>query len=87
MLIPLVMHGASGLPVEMYPQIVAAGISKVCYYTAMGLAATADLGELFSRQSADALVYHHLVSRTTGFFYRETKRLIDLVGGAGIYGD
>jgi len=82
--VPLVMHGASGLADEMYPRLVAAGISKICYYTAMGLAATADLRQLFTEETPEALAYHRLVSRSTTFFRRDTQRLIGLVGGAGI---
>jgi len=82
--VPLVMHGASGLADEIYPKLVAAGISKVCYYTAMGLAAVADLRQLFTEKSSEALAYHHLISRSTTFFRRDARRLIDLVGGAGI---
>lgn len=85
--VPLVMHGASGLADEIYPRIVAAGISKVCYYTAMGLAATADLRQFLAGEGEGAPAYHHLISRSTRFFRRDTKRLIDLVGSAGIYAD
>lgn len=84
--VPLVLHGASGLSDEMYPRLVAAGISKVCYYTAMGLAATADLRQFFE-EVPKGLAYHRLVSRSTGFFRRETSKLIGLVGGEGMFVD
>lgn len=81
--VPLVMHGASGLTEEEYPEIIASGISKVCYYTAMGLGAADDLREMFADSDQDPVVYHHLISRSIDFFYAYTQWLLDLLGCSG----
>jgi fructose/tagatose bisphosphate aldolase len=81
--VPLVMHGASGLSDGMYPKIVASGISKLCYYTAMGIGAIDDVKRLVLEASQETIVYHHLVSRAIGYFYAETKRLIRVIGWTG----
>jgi fructose-bisphosphate aldolase class II len=81
--VPLVMHGASGLADDMYSQIVEAGISKVCYYTAMGIGAVEDLKSQVLEASQETIVYHHLISRAIDYFYAETKRLIGVIGWTG----
>lgn len=81
--VPLVMHGASGLSDGMYPKIVASGISKLCYYTAMGIGAMDEIKRLVQEASQETIVYHHLVSRAIGYFYAETKRLIRVIGWTG----
>lgn len=81
--IPLVMHGASGLAEDEYPGIVASGISKVCYYTAMGIGAANDLGDLLAETGHDTVVYHHLIARAIDYFRVYTIRLINLLGCAG----
>jgi fructose/tagatose bisphosphate aldolase len=81
--VPLVMHGASGLAEAEYPKIVASGISKVCYYTAMGVGAANDLRELLMNPDQDSVVYHHLISRSIDFFYAYTRWLLDLLGCSG----
>jgi fructose-bisphosphate aldolase class II len=81
--VPLVMHGASGLDEAEYPKIVASGISKVCYYTAMGVGAANDLREMLAGSDQDPVVYHHLISRAIDFFYAYTQWLLDLLGCSG----
>ncbi|MCJ7677362.1 MAG: class II fructose-bisphosphate aldolase family protein [Anaerolineales bacterium] len=81
--VPLVMHGASGLSDGEYPKIVASGISKLCYYTAMGIGAIEDLKRLVLDASQETIVYHQLISRAIGYFYAETKRLIGVIGWTG----
>ena len=81
--VPLVMHGASGLSDGMYPKIIASGISKLCYYTAMGIGAIDDVKRLVLEASQETIVYHHLVSRAIGYFYAETRRLIRVIGWTG----
>ena len=78
--IPLVMHGASGLAESEYKKIVESGISKVCYYTAMGIGAGNDLRRMLADAGQDATVYHEIISRAIDFFYTDTKRLMDVVG-------
>lgn len=84
--IPLSMHGASGLADGEYKRIVASGISKVCYYTAMGIGASNDLRGMLAQAGPDATVYHEIISRAIDYFYAETQRLIDVVGCAGVVG-
>jgi fructose-bisphosphate aldolase class II len=81
--VPLVMHGASGLAEDVYPEIVESGISKVCYYTAMGIGAANDLRQWLMDADQNSLVYHHVMSRAVDFFYADTKRLLDLLGCSG----
>ena len=81
--IPLAMHGASGLAEHDYPPIIAGGISKICYYTAMGLGVSRDLKKMLVTGDERATIYHHLVARAFDYFYADTKRLVDLVGCSG----
>jgi fructose-bisphosphate aldolase class II len=81
--VPLVMHGASGLVEDEYPRIVASGISKVCYYTAMGIGAANELGAMLESAGQDTVVYHHLISRAIDYFCVYTTRLLDLLGCSG----
>jgi fructose-bisphosphate aldolase class II len=81
--VPLVMHGASGLADSEYQEIVESGISKVCYYTAMGKAAARDLARMLADAEQDEAVYHQLISRAIDFFDTDTRRLMDVVGCSG----
>jgi fructose-bisphosphate aldolase class II len=81
--IPLVMHGASGLAEDEYPRIVASGISKVCYYTAMGIGAARVLGDTLANAGQDSVVYHHLISQAIDYFCAYTEKLVDLLGCSG----
>jgi fructose-bisphosphate aldolase class II len=81
--VPLVMHGASGLAEEEYPRIVESGISKVCYYTAMGIGAANELGTILADAGQDTIVYHHLISRAIDYFCAYTIRLLDILGCSG----
>lgn len=82
--VPLVMHGASGLAEDAYPKIVDSGISKVCYYTAMGVGAARDLRQWLGDADQNSLVYHRVISRAIEFFYADTKRLLNLLGCSGV---
>ncbi len=81
--IPLAMHGASGLADGEYGRIIASGISKVCYYTAMALGASRDLRQMMAAGDERATIYHHLISRSIDYFYADAGRLLDLVGCTG----
>jgi fructose-bisphosphate aldolase class II len=81
--VPLVMHGASGLAEEEYPKIVESGISKICYYTAMGIGAAEDLRAWLGETRPNAVVYHHVISRAIDYFCADTRRLMDLLGCSG----
>jgi fructose-bisphosphate aldolase class II len=80
--VPLAMHGASGLRDEDYPAIIESGISKICYYTAMGIGASDVIHDLLVEAGRGNTVYHQILSRAIGYFHAETERLIDLVGCA-----
>lgn len=81
--VPLVMHGASGLPDSQYRRIVESGISKVCYYTAAGIRAADDLGQMLAVRQ-NQVVYHEIIARAIDSFHADTRRLMDLVGCAGV---
>lgn len=78
--VPLVMHGASGLAESEYGPIIDAGISKICYYTAMARTVTHDLKNMLVDAEEEELVYHHVIAKATDYFYTETKRLLDILG-------
>lgn len=82
--VPLVMHGASGLADHEYERIVDSGISKVCYYTAMGKRAGDDLRQMLTGRGEGEIVYHEIIARTVEFFQADTKRVMALVGCAGV---
>lgn len=79
--IPLVMHGASGLAYDMYPQIIKAGITKVCYYTAMARSAVTDIMQCMSVGEKSA--YHDIVACSTNYFYFEAKHLMRIFMSTG----
>ena len=81
--IPLAMHGASGLEADEYAAIIASGISKICYYTAMGRAASKAILQKMSETDPETLVYHQIISQATDFFTTATKDLLALLGSAG----
>jgi hypothetical protein len=52
----------------------------------MGIGASDDIGRMLAEAGSDAIVYHAIISRAVDYFYAETKRLIDVVGRAGVVG-
>jgi fructose-bisphosphate aldolase class II len=82
--VPLVMHGASGLADDEYRRIVEAGISKVCYYTAMGKRAAQDMHGWLDSLSQDGAVYHSIIARSIDFFRTDTAEVMSLVGCVGV---
>jgi fructose-bisphosphate aldolase class II len=81
--VPLVMHGASGLADDEYQKIVEAGISKVCYYTAMGKRAAKDIRACLEKEEQDGAVYHQIISWAIDSFRADTERVMALVGCIG----
>ena len=81
--IPLVMHGASGLADGEYIRIVEAGISKLCYYTAMGKRAANDIHDWLKDAGRDGAVYHEIISRAIDFLRADTAYVMSLVGCIG----
>jgi fructose-bisphosphate aldolase, class II len=77
--IPLVMHGASGLEFYMYPKIIGAGITKVCYYTAMARSAMPEIVGCVGKVDEKS-AYHDIVSCSVDYFYRSGKHLMTLFG-------
>ena len=82
--VPLVMHGASGLADSEYQKIVESGISKVCYYTAMGKRAANDIRGMLVDAGQDRAVYHEIISRAIDFFREDTVKVMTLVGCTGV---
>lgn len=81
--IPLTMHGGSGLAESDYRKVVESGISKVGYYTAMGIGASNHLLGKMADAGQDAVVYHDIISWSIDYFYMATKRLLDVLGCSG----
>jgi len=81
--IPLAMHGASGLEDAVYAEVIAGGVSKICYYTAMGRQISAALRDFTAQADPDTLNYHQIIAVATDEFCRRAKDLITLLGGAG----
>jgi fructose-bisphosphate aldolase class II len=80
--VPLSMHGASGLEDDDYPAIIKSGISKVCYYTAMGIGVSDLLRDVLTDSGKGEVVYHQILSHAIHYFRSDTRRLIDIVGCA-----
>jgi fructose-bisphosphate aldolase class II len=81
--VPLAMHGASGLPEADYAPIVASGISKINYYTAMARVVSHHLRDLLAAAPEEELVYHRVIAATVEEFCAQTQRLLTLLGAAG----
>jgi fructose-bisphosphate aldolase, class II len=81
--VPLVMHGASGLADGEYQKIVGAGISKVCYYTAMGKRAAKAIHRRLEGAGQDRAVYHDIISWGIDAFRTDTERVMALIGCIG----
>jgi fructose-bisphosphate aldolase class II len=81
--VPLVMHGASGLADDEYQKIVEAGISKVCYYTAMGKRAAKEIQGQLEDAGRDSAVYHQIIAWAIDAFRADTERVMGLVGCIG----
>jgi fructose-bisphosphate aldolase class II len=82
---PLAMHGGSGLDEASYAAVIAAGISKVNYYAAMGIAVTRTLQAYLAAAPETDLIYHHVIQVAVEQFDAETRRLLAILGGAGRY--
>lgn len=76
------MHGASGLSEGDYPRIIASGISKINYYTAMARKAAQNIKTRAIKSCVD-LVCHNIISWNIEFYVKETQDLLDLLGCTG----
>ncbi|MBN1673941.1 MAG: class II fructose-bisphosphate aldolase [Kiritimatiellae bacterium] len=81
--VPLVMHGGSGLAPEQYRKLIDCGITRFCYYTAIAKAASRDLRAMSDEAGDGETVYHEHIERAIEYFYKETKKLIGLLGCGG----
>ena len=78
--LPLAMHGASGLEAGVYAQVIEAGISKICYYTAMGRQVSQAIREFTAESEQGKLNYHQIISLATDFICDASKELLSLLG-------
>lgn len=77
--VPLVMHGGSGLPDEVYRGIVEAGISNIHFYSGI----VKDIwSELKRKVGPEDLFppFHEIMSYNIDFFEEKTKKIIRLLG-------
>jgi ketose-bisphosphate aldolase len=77
--IPLAMHGASGLELDMYPKIIDAGISKLNYYSTLAHNVVKAISLCMRQGNISA--YHDLVDYAVDCFYSEMKKLIHTFNG------
>jgi fructose-bisphosphate aldolase class II len=82
--VPLVMHGASGLADGEYRKIVESGISKVCYYTAMGKQVSDEIARKLAAPGRDGAVYHEIIAWAIDAFQQDAERVMSLVGCVGV---
>jgi len=82
--VPLVMHGASGLADSEYIKIVESGISKVCYYTAMGKRVSDEITQRLTAPGRDGAVYHEIIAWAIDSFREDAGRVMALVGCVGV---
>jgi ketose-bisphosphate aldolase len=80
--VPLVMHGASGLSSEDYGRVIDAGISKINYYTTMGLSSAENIRRKTAVAGED-LVCHKIVKWNIDFIQQETTDLLTLLRASG----
>ena len=81
LLIPLVIHGGTGLSDEQFRKLIDNGVTKINYYTA--LADTAGRCIHANTQTAGAAGYTSLVKGVAGAIQQEAMRVIDIWGSAG----
>jgi fructose-bisphosphate aldolase class II len=82
--VPLVMHGASGLADAEYARIVDSGISKVCYYTAMGKRVSNEITRMLTTPGRSGAVYHEIIAWAIDSFREDASRVMALVGCVGV---
>ena len=77
--IPLVMHGASGLPKEEYRRIIDSGITKINYHSAMSVEAMERLRAYVDGQPPNTPC-HNVIRHMIGVYTDETRSLLRLLG-------
>ncbi len=78
--LPLVIHGGTGLSPTQFQRLIAEGVSKINYYTALADAAGQQLADNLER---GARGYTQSVKDVQGAIRDEVERCIKLWGGAG----
>lgn len=79
--IPLVIHGGTGLSSEQFRKLVANGVAKINYYTALADAAAASIREQLRGQRDGG--YARLTAGVRAAVRDEAERMIRLWGGGG----
>ncbi len=78
--IPLVIHGGTGLSDEQFQQLIANGVAKINYYTALSDAAAGKIGDNMQQGGKG---YTALVKNVRDAIAEETARCMELWGAAG----
>jgi len=84
--IPLVMHGASDLPDEVYPKVVEHGVSKVHFWSGPSKLAVQNLRDRLNAQAEDRempLGYQDVFRWNVDFFREITKKYLVLLKAEG----
>ncbi len=79
--IPLVIHGGTGLSHDQFRKLIANGVAKINYYTALADAAAASIREQLRSHSDGG--YTRLVAGVRDAVREEAARMIRLWGGGG----
>jgi fructose-bisphosphate aldolase class II len=79
--IPLVIHGGSGLSEDQFRQLIANGVAKINYFTALNDEAGAAIRK--NLKEVDSNAYTHLFQGVQGAIKQEVERCIQLWGSAG----
>ena len=78
--IPLVIHGGTGLSDDQFQQLIANGVAKINYYTALSDAAASQIGDNMQQGGKG---YTALVKNVRNVIAEETARCMQLWGAAG----
>jgi fructose-bisphosphate aldolase class II len=79
--IPLVIHGGTGLSDEQYQQLIAKGVVKINYYTALADAAGATIQK--NTEVSQSHAYTNLTQDVSSAIRQEVTRCLQLWGSAG----
>lgn len=80
--IPLVMHGASGLPFNKYKSIIDSGISKINYFSAMCRGSYSNLKYFMESSNEEAFCINE-IPIAIDFWKTETMKLLDIFKCSG----
>lgn len=77
--IPLVLHGASGLPEQEYARILESGITKINYYSGMS-AASVEALKVYLGSGDGSIGCHNVLRHMIEWYTNETRRLLMMLG-------